>query len=309
MLGYNHFILSICIPCYGRTDYVRNTLKSIFIDNADVPLNEYEVVISDNDPKQEIKQLAVEFQNYDNLRYYHTVCEGFMNSYYVLTYGNGEFLKLHNSQTLFKKGSLRTIIDEIKKHLNSHSLIFYTNGLLHQFKSNEYDTFNDFMYHMSYWSSWSNGFNIWKDDFKKLGDIKLNKLFPHTSILLTQNKAKKYCIDDTILFDVQRIPKRGGHNKFEAFTIEYPSLIDDCYKKGNIDAHTRKHILKGIMYEFLPSLVFNKYIAKIETFESTGFKENIKVYFPSYSYYLVLIISVFQPTRLFFRRLLNYIKS
>lgn len=87
------------------------------------------------------------------------------------------------------------------------------------------------MYHLSYWSSWSNGFNIWKDDFKKLGDIKLNKLFPHTSIFLTQNNAKKYCINDVILFDVQRIPKRGGHNKFEAFTIEYPSLIDDCYKK------------------------------------------------------------------------------
>ena len=28
-------ILSICIPCYGRVDYVRNTLKSIFLDNAD----------------------------------------------------------------------------------------------------------------------------------------------------------------------------------------------------------------------------------------------------------------------------------
>lgn len=302
-------ILSICIPCYGRIDYVRNTLKSIFIDNADVALDEYEVVISDNDPKQAIKQLAEEFKGYSNLKYYHTSCEGFMNSYYVLTYGHGDFLKLHNSQTLFKKGALRAIINEIKKYRESHALIFYTNGLLHKFKSKEYDTFNDFMYHLSYWSSWSNGFNIWKDDFKKLGDIKLNKLFPHTSIFLTQNNAKRYCINDAILFDVQRIPKRGGHNKFEAFTIEYPSLIDDSYKKGDIDVRTKKHILKGIMYEFLPSLIFNKYIARIETFESTGFKKNIKVYFPSYSYYLVLILSVFQPIRLLFRRLLSYIKS
>jgi len=302
-------LLSICIPCFGRVEYLRNTLNSIYQDNADVNIDRYEVVISDNDPKQAISVLVDEFKMYPNLRYFHTECEGFMNSYHVLKYAQGEFLKLHNSQTLFKKGALRAIINEIKKYRESHALIFYTNGLLHKFKSKEYDTFNDFMYHLSYWSSWSNGFNIWKDDFKKLGDIKLNKLFPHTSIFLTQNNAKRYCINDAILFDVQRIPKRGGHNKFEAFTIEYPSLIDDSYKKGDIDVRTKKHILKGIMYEFLPSLIFNKYIARIETFESTGFKKNIKVYFPSYSYYLVLILSVFQPIRLLFRRLLSYIKS
>lgn len=302
-------LLSICIPCFGRVEYLRNTLNSIYQDNADVNIDRYEVVISDNDPKQAISVLVNEFKMYPNLRYFHTECEGFMNSYHVLKYAQGEFLKLHNSQTLFKKGALRAIINEIKKYRESHALIFYTNGLLHKFKSKEYDTFNDFMYHLSYWSSWSNGFNIWKDDFKKLGDIKLNKLFPHTSIFLTQNNAKRYCINDAILFDVQRIPKRGGHNKFEAFTIEYPSLIDDSYKKGDIDVRTKKHILKGIMYEFLPSLIFNKYIARIETFESTGFKKNIKVYFPSYSYYLVLILSVFQPIRLLFRRLLSYIKS
>lgn len=302
-------LLSICIPCFGRVEYLRNTLNSIYQDNADVNIDRYEVVISDNDPKQAISVLVNEFKMYPNLRYFHTECEGFMNSYHVLKYAQGEFLKLHNSQTLFKKGALRAIINEIKKYRESHALIFYTNGLLHKFKSKEYDTFNDFMYHLSYWSSWSNGFNIWKDDFNKLGDIKLNKLFPHTSIFLTQNNAKSYCINDVILFDVQRIPKRGGHNKFEAFTIEYPSLIDDSYKKGDIDVRTKKHILKGIMYEFLPSLIFNKYIARIETFESTGFKKNIKVYFPSYSYYLVLILSVFQPIRLLFRRLLSYIKS
>lgn len=302
-------LLSICIPCFGRVEYLRNTLNSIYQDNADVNIDRYEVVISDNDPKQAISVLVNEFKMYPNLRYFHTECEGFMNSYHVLKYAQGEFLKLHNSQTLFKKGALRAIINEIKKYRESHALIFYTNGLLHKFKLKEYDTFNDFMYHLSYWSSWSNGFNIWKDDFKKLGDIKLNKLFPHTSIFLTQNNAKCYCINDAILFDVQRIPKRGGHNKFEAFTIEYPSLIDDSYKKGDIDVRTKKHILKGIMYEFLPSLIFNKYIARIETFESTGFKKNIKVYFPSYSYYLVLILSVFQPIRLLFRRLLSYIKS
>lgn len=66
-------LLSICIPCYGRVEYVRKTLKSIFIDNADVPLEKYEVIISDNDSNQAIKVLTEEFK-YPNLRYFYTNC-------------------------------------------------------------------------------------------------------------------------------------------------------------------------------------------------------------------------------------------
>lgn len=187
-------LLSICIPCYGRVEYVRKTLKSIFIDNADVPLEKYEVIISDNDSNQAIKVLTEEFK-YPNLRYFYTNCEGFMNSYYVLTYAQGEFFKLHNSQTLFRKGSLSKIISEIKNNIENKTLIFYTNGLLGSRKSQTYSNFNDFMYNLSYWSSWSNGFNIWKSEFDKIDkNLKLNKLFPHTSLFLTQHQAKLFCI-------------------------------------------------------------------------------------------------------------------
>ncbi len=298
-------LLSICIPCYGRVEYVRKTLKSIFIDNADVPLEKYEVIISDNDSNQAIKVLTEEFK-YPNLIYFYTNCEGFMNSYYVLTYAQGEFFKLHNSQTLFRKGSLSKIISEIKNNIENKTLIFYTNGLLGSRKSQTYSNFNDFMYNLSYWSSWSNGFNIWKSEFDKIDkNLKLNKLFPHTSLFLTQHQAKLFCINDNLLFDVQRIPKRGGHNKFEAFTIEYPSLLDECCKKGHISTKCKKHILFGIMVQFLPSLLFNKYIIRIETFDDTGFRNNLKKYYPSYAYWLVLISVLGVPFRLFCRKLKN----
>lgn len=305
----NHPLLSICIPCFGRVEYVRNTLNSIYRENADVDLDKYEVVISDNDPKQAISALADEFKAYPNLRYFHTECEGFMNSYHVLTYAQGDFLKLHNSQTLFRKGALRTILEEVEKYKDKRTLIFYTNGLLGKFKSSEYSTFESFMYALSYWSSWSNGFTIWRKDFEQIGDIKLNHLFPHTSLFITQHHAAGYCINDQVLFDVQRIPKRGGHNKFEAFTIEYPSLIDQCRKEGFISEKCEKHILRDIMMEFLPSLVFNKYIARIETFDATGFRQNIKRYFPRYAYGLVWILALIQPFRLFTRKLKAKIHS
>ena len=105
-----------------------------------------------------------------------------------------------------------------------------------------------------------------KDEFDKIGEIKLNPLFPHTSLFLTQHCLGKYIINDEYLFDVQRIPKRGGHNKFKAFTIEYPSLIDAVYKSGYISMKCKKHILNDILFYFLPTLLFNKYVARIECF-------------------------------------------
>lgn len=303
----NHPLLSICIPCFDRIEYVRNTLKSIYQDNKDVCLNEYEVVLSDNDPNQTVKTLVKEFEKYGNLHYFHTECEGFMNSYHVLTYAKGDFLKLHNSQTLFLKGALRKIVDEVKEQRKNRTMIFYTNGLLSKFHSTFYDTFENFMQSLSYWSSWSNGFNIWRQDFEKIGCIELNKLFPHTSLFLTQYEAKKYCIDDKLLFKVQRIPKRGGHNKFEAFTIEYPSLIDKCRQNGHISIKCQRQILNDIMIEFLPSLIFNKYIARIETFDASDFRKNIKKYFPAYAYGLVWSLACFQPIRLAIRNIKNII--
>lgn len=73
--------------------------------------------------------------------------------------------------------------------------------------------------------------------------------------------------------------KRGGHNKFKAFTIDYPSLIVGSYMKGHISLNCKDSILKDICTQYLPTLLFNKYIVRIETFDATGYRENIKRYF------------------------------
>ena len=297
-------LLSICIPCYKRVEQVRVTLKSIFDENSDVPVSDYEVVISDNDPDREIDSILQEF-NYPNLKYFYTNCEGFMNSYHVLTYAEGDCLKLHNSQSVFKKGSLARILSDARKAQAHKTLLFYSNGMLNKKRIIEYDNFNDFMFGLSYWSSWSNGFCIWKDEFDRIAGIELNQLFPHTSLFLTQHKAEHYTINDECLFEVQRISKRGGHNKFEAFTIEYPSLIDNAYSQGAITYRCRQHILKKILLEFLPTLLFNKYIARIECFEINGYKQNIKKYFPRYSFYLTYVLMFFVP----FYKIYNRIKK
>lgn len=302
----SEILLSLCIPCCGRLNYVRKTLLSIYKTTA--PLEKFEVILSDNDPNGEIGQLLQEFK-YHNLIYHRTQCEGFMNSYYALKYGSGRMLKLHNSQSLFRDGSIERMLNQINEHREEDALVFYTNGLLGKFDTVIYDTYDSFMYNLSYWSSWSNGFSIWKADLDKLVNIELNSLFPQTSMLITQFLKDKYIINDEIIFDIQLIPKRGGHNKFKAFTIDYPSIIYDGCEAGIISERSKQRIFSDILREFLPSLIFNKYIARIETFDATHFTQYLKRYFSSNALFIVLFNVPIVPFRIIYRRLLNKIHS
>lgn len=305
MKNNSNVLISICIPCFKRKEYLKKTLQSIYSEEnlTSVNLEEFEVIISDNDPTADIKTLCENFP-YSNLHYYNTKCEGFMNSYHSLSYGKGKFLKLHNSQELFNKGSLKTLIESIRKNTEENPVLFYTSGLLAKGNIFIEDNFNDFINNTSYLSSWSNAFGIWKEDFDKVkNNIKLNKLFPHTSLLFTQYYKKKYIVNNQVLFTTQFVKKRGGHNKFQAFTIEYPSILKKAVNNGSISEKTFKKIIKKLAYEYLPLLFFNVKIIRRETFSSEGFKNNIKKYFPPNTFYVVIILSLFIPFKIFWRKL------
>ena len=130
-MNQNKPYFSICIPGFKRKEYLRKTLQSIYSEKNlnSVNLNEFEVIISDNDSEAELKTLCEDF-NYDNLHYYNAHCDGFMNSYHALLYGNGMFLKLHNSQELFNHDSLKILIDTVKNNTKEKPLLFFTSGLL-----------------------------------------------------------------------------------------------------------------------------------------------------------------------------------
>lgn len=294
----------------GRAEFVRNTLNSIYTKKnlLECNLSDFEVIISDNDPERSLEFLKNEF-SFDNFRYYSTDCEGFLNSHEVLRYAHGYFLKLHNSQEIWNPGALSLLINFIKTNLENKPLVFFTSGLLLKGTESISYSFDTFMYNLSYLSSWSNGFSIWKEDFDKVSNsLYLNKLFPHTSILLTQINKKQFIVNDMHLFTTQFVNKRGGHNKFHAFSIEYPSLIDSLWKNGNINSKTKSKIFKDILFNYLPLLFFNVKIAKRETFGSEGFRQDIKIYFPKGSFYIVFVLAFFIPIKIIWRKIkINYL--
>lgn len=303
--------LSICIPTYNRLEILANTLESIYADLNDVDTEDFEVIVSDNEPNHSAKALIDKF-NFKNLHYHASTSSGFLNSFDVLKLGSGMFLKLHNNYTMFRKGSLKKIINEIKENSLNKPVIFYTNGL-NQFGSiKKFDSYNLFMYRLTYLSSWSSGFGIWKEDFESIcNTIEVNNYFPQTSLLITQTQKSNYIINDIPIFDNQDIPKKGGYNIFKVFSVDYISLIEKVYNKEEISKDTFNKIKKDLLLDYLSVRYFKTVILRIDNFEKNNIKESIEIHYSSIMYYIMIVTALFAPVKTLIRKIkvFFYIKS
>jgi glycosyltransferase involved in cell wall biosynthesis len=284
----SNILLSICIPTKDRIEILKNTLDSIFSQVED--FSEFEVVISDNSITNELPELLKQYSNIPNIVYQKNDVPGFMNSINALRMGQGELLKLHNDYTELKKGSLNRMLDIIKKNKFKRPLLFFSDSSLNDISVAEYTNFNDFMYTISYFSTWSTCFCIWKYDFNLLSNIEYDNMFPHTSLLLEQSDKESYIVNNEDLFYNQATPGKGGVNLFHNFCVLYLNMLAGCLEKKVIHKRTFNHIKEHMFLSFLIPWYYNTKIKKNNfTYDMTGIKSSLNVYYPSHYYYRLLI--------------------
>ena len=281
--------LSICIPTNGRIEIVKNTLDSIY-NNCKVPFSEFEVVLSDNSNNDELKSLLIEYNEFPNIVYEKTTCEGFLNSVNALKMGKGLFLKLHNNYTMFTDKGMIELISIIKQSEVNKPLIFFKNfgknGIMN------FNSFDNFCADLSFWNSWSTGFSIWKEDFDKISEVEVNKMFPHTSLLMLQYSKSLFTINDEVYFINQDVPKKGGYNLFRVFAVDYLKILDVAKGNNIISSKTFEKIKRDLFFDFLISWYRNTKLSKNNyTFNLDGIKESMSVYYESTGYYKLKVLS------------------
>lgn len=294
--------LSICIPTYNRLEILKKTLDSIYADLNGVEMGDFEVIVSDNEPNHSTKEIIDQF-NFENLHYYATTSSGFLNSFDVLKFGNGMFLKLHNNYTMLRIDSLKKMVTDIKENSIEKPVLFYTNGLGQFGKAERFDSYNAFMCRLSYLSSWSSGFGIWKEDFENISSkIDVNNYFPQTSLLMTQTRKSNYIINDIPIFDNQDIPKKGGYNIFKVFSVDYVSLMEGAYNRKEISKKTFNKIKTDLLLNYISVRYFKTVIARMDNFEKNDIKESIKIHYSTLMYYLMILTAFFAPIKTLIRK-------
>ena len=286
--------LSICIPTYQRIEITRNTIKSIYADLDGVDLCDFEVIVSDNDPDESSRVFEQEF-NYENFHYFPTKCEGFLNSYYVLGYGNGEFLKLHNNCDRLLPGILKYQIDVVKINEKEKPVLFFSNGNRNFSGSLKFNSADDFLYSLSYFSSWSGGFGIWKEDYGKIQIKDINKMFPQTSMLFACLNKQKYILDNSKFMEGQLVVKKNGYNPYKVFAIDYLDLVNGIFEKSFISAKTFKKIKTELLRKYLASRFLRTVILRYDKFDHSNIKKHLLKYYGNYGYMKLFLWSLVSP--------------
>lgn len=241
--------ISICIPTRDRVDILRETLQSIL--NQSVCTKLYEICISDNSPSNETKELIEkEFASVSNIIYKKSDCKGFLNSVEALKLGRGKLLKLHNDYSKFLPGSVQQIINRVQNYEHEKPEIFFSLGSIKTKNIiSEQATFDEFLNTISYYSTWSSAFSIWKSDFDKLMEqhMGFDAMFPHTSLLFAVTDKEHYVVDNYEYVENQPLKNKGGYNLADNFVRIYLSMVSGLVEKNYISKKTYKKIESGII--------------------------------------------------------------
>ncbi len=251
-------LLSLCMPTNGVEQWVFPVLDSIYSQGVDE--TRYEVVVMDNGDNENFGRRMREYaEKHSNLNYQKTDAKLFQSEIACYRQAKGAFIKFLNHRTKLVPGALESFLVFVEQNLMEKPVVYFANGVIKQDEETcTYDSFDGFVKGLSYWSSWSTGMGFWKKDFDSIpvGTV-FNELFPHTTILFHQRKRGRYVIDNRVLLDeipVGNIPK-GRYDLFFAFAVEYPAIINDLFRSGDITVQTL-HAVKQANLRFVSELYY-----------------------------------------------------
>jgi glycosyltransferase involved in cell wall biosynthesis len=102
--------VSICIPAYNHTYYLKKNLISILSQT----FTDYEVIITDDSTNTEVKELINEFDFNGKLRYYHNESPlgAPQNWNYCISKASGDYIKImHHDDWFSSNNSLQSMVD------------------------------------------------------------------------------------------------------------------------------------------------------------------------------------------------------
>lgn len=285
-------LLSLCLPTNGVIEWVFPVLDSIY--NQGVSEDRYEVVVTDNGYNDEFKARIKEYAGqHTNLAYYEVLdAPLFLSEPEAYKRAQGDFIKFVNHRTKLREGTLRKLIQFAQNNIHDKPIIYYGNGNIeHIDLYREYNDFDGFVRGLSYWSTWSTGMAIWKSDLNRLADYKssdFNYLFPHTTILFEERHREKYIVDNSLIFD--EIPQgnkpKGQYDLYYAFGVEYPGIILDLYRSGDIKCSTFKYVIDQNLGFIAELCIMYRMLRRYCCYDLSGYDDMLGVFYTRRELYM-----------------------
>lgn len=239
-------LLSIYIPTYNRSYYLRKCLEAITEQEIFQNTSLIEIFISDNgssDKTCEISQYFVKKYG-DKIKY---ICRKptispDRNIISGVEAVNGKYVKLCNDNLIFKENSLAELVDILKSQ--SPDMLFLLNKCYRKKDPKDMitcDNIDDFINSVTFFCTSISCYIYKTESVKKLSDLYRAEELKLTQVdiaLRLMDKGCKAIILNNIVFYMLPLFKKGGYNVAQIFGGNYFSLLEEYVQKGRLSNKT-----------------------------------------------------------------------
>ena len=250
-------LVSICIPTYNRSNYLKKTLAAI-ISQKPFRENKVELVVSDNASTDGTKDFMENLlKKYPQIRY-HRNPQNIRDENFplVLSMATGKLRCLCNDTLIYKRNHLQNLCNMALRYDREKPVIFFGNGNCRYRRKEErvYRDMDSAMQDISYWLTWLGGITVWADDCADIeNDTEHCKLFLwQTGKMLKLMKKKQVVVVNNIPFGkVQTIPNKDvSYGIYKVFYENLFSILTPYVIEQSLSQETLGKIKKDILYRF-----------------------------------------------------------
>ena len=280
-------LLSICIPTDGSVQWVLPVLESIYSQNADMEM--YEVVITDNGEESQLPQYISKY-NYPNLRYRQTNDKGFLNLVTALKDGNGVFCKMLNHRSILHPGTIERWIKMINNYRDTKPIIYCSDANLKNKDIIECSDINEFLVNLSIYATWSAGIGFWQEDISNIDNIKLDDMFPNTSMLLNIRQDAKYVIWNCKYQSMKEASSKAWYDYYYTFSVRFLDIVNNLRVNSRIKDSTFKKVKKDLYYFLVEVFLFEVLLPSNNKHKNV--KSSLDIYYGTYYYWKMVLIAI-----------------
>lgn len=251
----NQVLLSICIPTYNRSQYLKKSIDSI-ISQKEFCNGLVEIVISDNASTDDTEDIVREYtEKFQNIHYSKNI-ENIRDKNFplVLSKAHGKMRRLCNDTLLFHTDALEKMCSIIQENENSRPFIFWENS--DYGKEHTYDSvdFSHFIHNASYWITSIACFSIWDDECKGLeSDFEgcELQLWQMKKTLQIASKKNSIIIVNNVYTDTQKLEKKDiSYGMFKVFYENFFEILNPYIQQGLLLQDERFYLEKQLLFSF-----------------------------------------------------------
>ena len=157
-------LVSICIPTYNRSEYLRLSLER-YIREPEFLLGCVEIVISDNASTDDTEIMVQEYtKQYADIRYFRNA-ENIRDRNFplALSRGRGKLHRLCNDTLQVQQGHLGELCRAVEKYQHEKPFLFFENGGMGQ-QEIACSSLDEYVKNISFFITWIGGFSLWHED-------------------------------------------------------------------------------------------------------------------------------------------------